>query len=224
MSLNLKRYFIFIAFMILTLTVLFSFMISEKSSDNVKSEIGNSLSGLAYQMADKLDLFMWSHYNDVRVLSNLEALKNQGREQERQPLINDLQSKIPSFSWIGITDASGIVQVSTNDILEDADISERPVFLEAQFEPFIGDVHEAVLLAEFLPNPNGEDLKFVDISVPIVDDNNEFIGVFATHLSWEWVQEVRNSIFRSLNQQENKEIEVLSLVLLMILCSWVQEK
>ena len=73
--------------------------------------------------------------------------------------------------------------ISTNGILEGKNISERPVYKEALNEPFIGDVHEAVLLSKLLPNPTGEAMKFVDISIPIKDSNNNLKGILATHLS-----------------------------------------
>lgn len=48
----------------------------------------------------------------------------------------------------------------------DSDISERPVFIQGAKGDFIGDVHEALLLSDLLPNPANEPLRFVDISSP----------------------------------------------------------
>lgn len=45
---------------------------------------------------------------------------------------------------------------------------------------FIGDVHEAVLLAKLLPNPTGEEMNFVGISMPIRDETGHFIALMIT--------------------------------------------
>lgn len=50
---------------------------------------------------------------------------------------------------------------------------------------FIGDVHDAVLLAKPLPNPTGEPLQFMDISESVKDSNGKTLGVLAAHLSRE---------------------------------------
>ena len=177
------------AVVIIGLTSVLSFTISKQSSEKVKNEIGDSLSTIAYQMADKLDFFMWSRSGEIDVLSQLKDIKNPEDLQTVQKLLNQLQDSFPAFSWVGLTDVNGKVLVATNKVLEGVDISNRPVYQEGIQGHFIGDVHEAVLLAKVLPNPSGEPLQFVDISKAVVGDNGQMIGVLAAHLSWEWSRE-----------------------------------
>ncbi|WP_282154639.1 GGDEF domain-containing protein [Cytobacillus gottheilii] len=75
--------------------------------------------------------------------------------------------------------------------------------------PFIGDVHEAVLLADLLPNPTGEPMKFVDISMPITTDGGVFTGVLAAHLSWEWAKEVEMAMLNTLKGRGDLEILIV---------------
>lgn len=89
-------------------------------------------------------------------------------------------------------------------------IAHRPVFLQAQTERFYGDVHEAQLLANLLPNPSGEAMKFVDISFPLFDDQGDFSGVLAAHLSWEWARELQTMIMEPLRERHNIELFVVS--------------
>lgn len=186
-----------IATLVFLLTITLTYMTSQRSAASLEAEIGERLSMTSHQLVDKLDFYMWSRYQEIQLLQGLDALNDPASSRA---LLDQVQTNIPAFSWMGVTDASGNVVASTNGILEGASISERPVFLEAQDEPFIGDVHEAVLLAELLPNPTGEVLQFVDISVPLFRDG-AFQGVLATHLSWEWRKEVLRHFNRTLHHQ-----------------------
>lgn len=188
-----------IATLVFLLTITLTYMTSQRSAASLEAEIGERLSMTSHQLVDKLDFYMWSRYQEVQLLQGLDALNDPASSRA---LLDQIQTNIPAFSWMGVTDASGNVVASTNGILEGANIKERPVFLEAQQEPFIGDVHEAVLLAELLPNPSGEPLQFVDISVPLVRDG-AFQGVLATHLSWEWGKEVLRHFNRTLHHQSD---------------------
>ncbi|MFV2048947.1 diguanylate cyclase domain-containing protein [Metabacillus sp. YM-086] len=183
----------FLIFIIL-LTAVLTISVGSKSSEEMEEEIGNSLSNVSYQMADKLDFFMWSRYNELKLLSELNTIKDEGNLDEKRVLLNELQKNISSFSWVGITDKEGEVIVATNNMLVGNSIKERPVYLEAIKKPFVGDVHEAVLLAKLIPSPNGEPVEFVDISFPIRNQKGEFSGVLASHLSWDWSKEIHRSI------------------------------
>ncbi|WP_246939070.1 sensor domain-containing diguanylate cyclase [Bacillus pinisoli] len=212
MSITLRTYFVVI-FSIFTvgLTTFLSFTISRESGEEVKQQIGERLANDSYQIADKLDQFMWSRFGEITVLSKLEVFQDANSTESIRTLINELKTNFPAFSWIGFLDAKGTVKASTDQILEGEDLTKRPVYYEALTETFIGDVHEAVLLADLLPNESGEPLKFVDISAPIFNPNGDFVGVLATHLSWEWAKQVKESVVRPLQQQDNQlEVFIVS--------------
>jgi len=155
----------------------------------------------AFLMVDRLDRDMSGRSKDLTVLSELQALRNPANIAEARKLLNHMGDQFPSYSWIGLTDAAGKVVASTGGLLEGMDISARPVFINGLDRTFVGDVHEAVLLAKLLPNPMGEAMKFVDISMPVRDDNANLVGVLATHLSWEWADEVGRSLFKPLQER-----------------------
>lgn len=128
---------------IIILVVFMSIIINQKLKHDLTAEIGGSLAAAAVQMADKLDQYMWFRYNEVLLFSQLDALRESDVE-EAQRLINQLNENIPSFSWVGLTDAEGAVLASTGGILKGSSIAQRPVFLEALNGDFIGDVHDAM--------------------------------------------------------------------------------
>lgn len=186
---------IFVAFVIL-LSVTFGSLLSSRSTQAIEEEIGVSLAGTAYQMSDKLDNFMWSRSGEVKLLTQLQPLKRANDPQAIQTLLNQLQSSFPAFSWIGFMNTQGEVLAGTNGILVGKNIAERPVFAEGIKGSFVGDVHEAVLLAKLLPNPSGEPLQFVDMSYAVKNDAGETVGVLAAHLSWEWAREVERTLLQ----------------------------
>ncbi|EMF45533.1 sensory box/GGDEF family protein [Planococcus halocryophilus Or1] len=192
------------------LILIFGTVYGYRSIKQVETEIGNSLGETAYMMENNLDQYMWSRYGETTLLSSLPDIRRPDDEERTEFLLNQMQSIIPSFSWIGLTDRSGKVIASTDSILKGADISARPVYAEALEKTFIGDVHEAVLLADLLPNPTGEAMKFVDISTPIYDYDDQFIGVLATHLSWDWIKEIEAAMLNSVKNRNSIEFLIVS--------------
>lgn len=198
------------AAMALTLIIILSGVIGFKSINQIQLEIGNSLGEVAYLMGNNLDQYMWSRYGETDIISELDELKNPDSKEKIQSQLDGLKAAFPAFSWIGFTDRNGIVLASTDNILNGADISERPVFANSVENKYVGDVHEAVLLADLLPNPTGEDMKFVDIGTPVTNAEGEFVGVLAAHLSWQWVQEVKDVTQQRLKNREGLEFFVIS--------------
>lgn len=187
---------------ILTIGAIFS----QKSSKVVESEIGQSLESTAVQAADKLDWFMYSRSGEMNLLGSMASMDDNYNPAHIQILLDQLQNSFPSFSWVGFMDPEGKVLAATDGILLGNNLSERPVFQEGIKGKFIGDVHNAVLLAKLLPNPTGEPLQFVDISFPLKDSLGQTRGVLAAHLSWAWAKEVENSVLAPLKQEE-KDLE-----------------
>ncbi|HBU81837.1 MAG TPA: GGDEF domain-containing protein [Paenibacillus sp.] len=191
--------------LLVTLTI--GYILSQKSSIAIETEIGHSLTSTASQTSDKLDRFMWSRSGELDLLGRMIALEDRFQPAEVQLLLNQLQDSFPTFSWVGFMNPKGNVLASTDGILRGDNLSERPVYQEGIKGKFIGDVHDAVLLAKLLPNPTGEPLQFVDISFPVKYKNGEIAGVLAAHLSWAWAKEMEDSVLEPLKHEE-KDIEM----------------
>ncbi len=194
------------ALLILTLSLLLSLLAGFRSGQQVRAQIGDVLAETAYQMADKLDRSMWARRGEISMLAELDALRHPVDAQAIGRLLDRLQASLPVFSWVGFTDATGRVQAATGRILEGVDISARPVFAMGSKRTFVGDVHDAVLLAKLLPNPTGEPMKFVDISVPVTAPDGRLAGVLAAHLSWEWARQIERTIFQSVRVDQNIDL------------------
>ncbi|MFI8747259.1 diguanylate cyclase domain-containing protein [Pseudomonas sp. NPDC077186] len=204
-----SRIALLIALLVGALSWLLGTLIGQHSSQQIRQEVGRDLAEMSYVMVDRLDRDMAARAAVLRVLGSLQALRQPDDIGEVRRLLDSLQQEIPSIAWIGFTDPQGQVLASSDGVLEGASIAQRPVYLEGRQGLFIGDVHEALLLAKLLPNPSGEAMKFVDISLPVLAGDGSLSGVLACHLSWGWADEVRQSILGPMQDRRNVEFFVI---------------
>lgn len=198
------------AALVIGVSAILAILTDIRSRARIEGEVGRSLAEIAAQLADKLDRSMWTRSNEVAVLAQLIALREAGNPADMRLLLDDFQAAFPTVSWMGFTDPAGRVLAATRGILEREDISSRPVYRSARDGMFIGDVHDAVLLARLLPNPSGEPMKFVDISAPVLGADGRLRGVLATHLSWEWAQEAERSLLDGLGGRRELALHVVA--------------
>ncbi|KIQ06579.1 MULTISPECIES: GGDEF domain-containing protein [Pseudomonas] len=194
-----------IALLVSLLSWLLGSLISQDSAQRIREDVGRDLAEVSHMMIDRLDRDMQSRASMLQVIGSLRVLRQPADIDDVRRLLDHLQGEFPSIAWIGFTDTRGTVLASSNRVLEGASIAQRPVFLEGSKGLFIGDVHEAVLLAKLLPNPTGEAMKFVDISLPVHAADGSLVGVLASHLSWSWADEVRQAILKPI--EERRQIE-----------------
>ena len=195
----------------LVMAVIASITVSSTASDRVKTNVGQALAQMAYQVADKLDRGMFERYREIQILTTLDLLRapNFAPSQKRS-LLERLQETYPTYSWIGLTDTTGKVIVSTGKLLENLSVVQRPWFQNARTQAAVGNVHEAMLLAKLLPNPANEPLRFIDISAPVSDLTGKFAGVLGAHLSWTWAKEIRDSLLQPLQNRSRVEVFIFS--------------
>ncbi len=205
-----SRFSALIATLVFATTLLLGWVASRESAQQMEANIGTATAEAAYQMVDKLDRNMDARIKEVKLLLGMQALTTDTNPSALREQLERLQDNHNVVSWIGFTDPEGTVQAATGGILEGVSIAQRPVFIEGRESLWIGDVHEAVLLAQLLPNPSGEELQFVDIATPVYDRNEELQGVLAVHLSWEWAEYIQQSIFSPAKKRQNNEILLLS--------------
>lgn len=184
-----------LAFTLLTvaLSVLLVTVIERRNTEQVKSNIGHSLAELALQTSDKLERGMYERYREVHLLAQRRGLRPETPLTRRRETLNQLQDSYGYYSWIGVAGMDGKVQVAARGLLEGADVSKRPWFANALEGVHAGDVHEAVLLAKFLPQQQ-EPWRFVDVAFPVRDDAGRAEGVLGVHLSWQWARDVERSV------------------------------
>lgn len=165
-------------------------IIARTAGNEVKENIGSALSDLAQQAADKLDRNMFERYREMQLLSQRPDMGAAAAPAARRRTLEQHQHSYPHYAWLGVTDRNGRVQAATGSLLENFDVSERPWYRNAQAGTYVGDVHDAVMLAKLLPALDTQAQRFVDLAFPLADGS----GVLGAHLSWQWARELERSV------------------------------
>jgi signal transduction histidine kinase len=195
----------------IVLALMLSFGVGETSRRELERSQGVALAELGFQIADRFDQSLAERSRAVQVLASLEGLRDPAAPPvQRRAILESLQRTFPEYAWIGLADPRGVVQISTQQLLEGADVSQRPWFIHGQHGPYLGDVHEAVLLAQLLPQTGDEPLRFLDATAPVYDLNGRFQGVLGAHLSWTWARDTQASLLRDVQHQADVEVIVVS--------------
>lgn len=168
------------------------------------------LTQAAVVAARALDRTMEERYQDVLLTRSLIEMHSGTPAQQRR-VLEHLRGASPEFAWIGVTDAAGHVRAATGGLLEGVSVARRPWFLRGRRGPIVEDVHPALLLAAVLPKPaNGEPLRFIDISAPILDPAGRVVGVLGGHLSWAWAQSVERDALALTGNAPAVEVLILN--------------
>ena len=177
----------------LLLTVVLVAILGVVVTDELKRSIGHGLAERARYAAGQLDATMFERYREVQNLARRPVFTDKSRSiAQRRLVLDELQQSYPLYAWIGVTDTTGRVRVSTGDLLEGVDVSARPWFIDAPKGIYVHDVHSAKLLASLLPGDDGAPKRFVDLSFPVFDTEGQASGVLGAHLSWQWAQQVHS--------------------------------
>ncbi|TNH19829.1 diguanylate cyclase domain-containing protein [Halomonas sp. BL6] len=196
--------------LVIAITLLLSWVASREAALQLEENIGYRSADTAYQMVDKLSRSMDARVKEVRLLLGIKEFADRTDPSSVRAQLEHLQRNYDVPSWIGVTNASGTVIASTGGLLEGSSIAQRPVFIEGRQALWVGDVHDAVMLSQLLPNPTGEPIQFVDIAAPLTDSRGIFTGVLAVHLSWEWAKQVKNSMLSPQLRAQQTELLLLS--------------
>lgn len=114
------------------------------------------------------------------------------------------------FAWLGVTDTEGKVLQATSGMLAGRSVAQRDWFIAARERVYVGDVHEAKLLATMLPSqPSGEPTRFIDFAAPIRDADGRLRGVVGAHAHWRWITGLVDGVTR--RQGASSSIDALIL-------------
>ncbi|WP_348700308.1 diguanylate cyclase [Duganella fentianensis] len=112
-----------------------------------------------------------------------------------QKRIDSKRSLRAEYAWIGVATPEGAVIAAAGKMLLGKDVTQREWFKVGRSAPWMGDVHEAVLLSRLLPRENAnEPLRFIDIAAPVQNMKGELLGVLGAHLHWSWVTRLAETL------------------------------
>jgi diguanylate cyclase (GGDEF)-like protein len=178
----------------------------------ISGMVGNQMTELAINMAGRLDRGMYERYREVGTIAGLDVLRD---TWERDPValravLDRMQLSYPDYAWIGYASKNGTVEAATKGMLEGVSVAQRPWFVAGIQAPFVGDVHEALLLAKMLgPRQDDEPFRFVDVAYPVRNGSGEIVGVLGAHLSWDWATELRRSLLTRESLFASADVSIL---------------
>ncbi len=203
-----------LAFSLLSVVLTFALIlvVERRAIDQIKDRIGHNLADLAAQTSDKLDRGMFERYREIALVTSRPVLTTgEYTLDQRRQALERVQRSYDYYEWIGLTDNEGKVLVSGNRLLEGADVSKRPWFIEGIRGGHVGDVHEALLLDKLLPpQPDKTPRRFVDVAFPYADADGKVRGVLGAHLSWNWARDVERSVVGSADRESDTQTLILS--------------
>lgn len=204
----------YLAVVFSALTILATFVLTQvigvTASEEIKRNIGEDLAALAALATTRLDRSMFERYREVQITAERNTFGDEVDAVDVQrKTFESMQDTHFYYAWIGLTDLNGKVRVATHGMLEGSDVSQEPWFRGALTGVHVFDLHEVRPLAELLPNPGGEPLRFVAVAFPYLDRNGKTIGVLGVLLSWDGAEEVARSILDPL--EADRQIALLIL-------------
>ncbi|MBP2232249.1 two-component sensor histidine kinase [Azospirillum agricola] len=186
-------------------------LLQAEAGGRIRQMIGVQLHGYAGQVADKLDRGMFERYRDLLVVTSLEAIRSaEATRESRRAVLQKLQDTYPDYAWIGFIEPRGILQAATGRVNEGRDVNGRDWWRQALERPYVGDVHDAVVLAKLLYADRPEVPRFVDLAAPVRDEGGAVLGVVAAHLSWDWATEVERSVLGEIVEGRRLEAMILA--------------
>lgn len=186
--------------------------ISHLAAGRMTEQAGQELATRAGALANTLAGTLAEREREVVLLSQRGSFTQDDLDSpQMRRQLELVRDSYRHYAWIGVVDPDGRVRSAADGLLEGEDVSARPWFRAGREGTFIGDAHEAVLLAKKLPKPpNGEPLRFVDFAAPIHDDSGRLRGVVATHAHWAWVIEVLDNFLPEANRPEDIDVFIVS--------------
>jgi multisubunit Na+/H+ antiporter MnhC subunit len=159
----------------------------------LQSAVERDLTLAARQLAGKLDQGMFERWQDITLGARRQVLRDRAGDASERELVHEVKARHSRYAWVGFTDENCIVRVSTETSLDGMNVEARPWCVEARKGPFVGDIHDAVLLKSRLKDI-GQIGLLMDIAVPVRSPANTVTGVLAAHLMADWLMDANEPV------------------------------
>jgi diguanylate cyclase (GGDEF)-like protein len=169
---------------------LFGGVVGQRSIDQLRERIGQSLAVDAQRIADRLNQEMADRSRDLALLGALDPMRNLHDMGAVQALLDSFRRSEPIFLWLAVTDVAGNAVAATdgalvgNDLNSFADLRDqlrgRP---NSQGDPL------RIVRPGDTEQPPIERQRQINISRPIRAADSSAVGVIVAQLSWDWVRE-----------------------------------
>jgi len=181
-------------------------IIGYRMERNLRDAAHDSLDAIATNIAHRLGQDVGNRHREVALMADL-LTNNLLFQDSIGQVIDGLKARQPVYAWIGFVDRHGKVLAATDGLLLGKSVGSRPWFKSGMLGSFVGDPHEAVLLAPYVtPGEDGEPPRFLDVAVPLLDEKKAVVGVLGAHLYWDWVRSVVRAETEDLDRKGPVEV------------------
>ena len=181
------------------------------ASKEVMRTAGETISISTRASAELLATNLSEREREIELLR--QTLSQEDRDfssNEARVMLDRIRANEAGYAWIGLADRQGKIVQATEGMLVGQNARERPWFKHAQDGLFIGDLHLAVLLAKLLPDvSNDQPLRFIDIAVPVKNDEGQVEGILAAHLHWTWITDIIKTLMDHDKLLKNAELLII---------------
>lgn len=165
--------------------------VSEVHREQLLQDRHEYLNALATSGATVIAENLVERRREIELLAQTPLYRNAPLDSpEFRASLERLQHSYPYYSWIGLADTAGQVRAATADHLLGQSVAKRPWFNQGQTHIYVGNVHEALLLAKLLPNEGAQPVRFIDFASPVLDAQGRVRAVLASHAHWRWAGDV----------------------------------
>ncbi len=194
------------AAIVILLSLGLSYYAADISRSQIEQTAGDAFALRAKNALDVLDRGMFERSREIQNAAILDEIREPSVPLDhKREILQRLQATFNNYAWIGMCDTEGRGIVGTGHYLEGKNLGKRPWCTKGREGSYIGDVHDALLLAKILPNPSGEPFYLVDVAAPVKDHAGVLQGVLCGHIYWRWAEDVLDS-----KQTPGKDIFLLS--------------
>lgn len=145
------------------------------------------LQALATSAATVLSENLIERRREIELLAQTTLFRHAPLDSpEFQASLERLQRSYPYYSWIGLASPDGQVRAATSNHLVGQSVAARPWFVRGQQGVYVGDLHEALLLAKLLQTSAAQPLRLIDFAAPVLDQEGRVRAVLAAHAHWRW--------------------------------------
>lgn len=187
-------------------------IVGEDLRSRLERQAALALTRHAALVAATLDRAFYDRWRDLQVASIVEAEKlRAGSDTERRQVIDRIRAGHPDFSWVGYASRDGIVRAANDGLLIGRNVGDRPWFAGGLKGMFVGDLHDARLLADVPGFGQGERSRLLDLAAPVMDASGETVGVLGAHFPPTWASRVEESLRQSLQaEMPGAQVQVLT--------------
>lgn len=187
--------------MVITVTAAVTYLARQQATTRVEA----AMVSIASSMAERLDSHLFERFREIGIVAGLEPLRDvwQGDPIATRSVLEQLQSTMPEYAWIGFASPDGTVTAATRGMREETSVAGEPWFTAGLTGPLVRDVHAAAPLADDGPS------RVVDIAVPVTDAAGQTIGVLGAQMTWAWAATVRAMVLQALDPKLRTDIWVL---------------